>query len=101
MLKLTSLPSATVVKMAPDGAAAAAGDTAIQSGSAAPAAIASHRMCVLRITLLPKSVVPGAVMRLDVSHVDQWHDRRTHRSPAHEIRADPARVLALSLPRND
>ena len=45
---------------------------------------------------LPKSVVPGAVMCLDVGRVNQRHDRRTHRSPAHEIRADPARVLALS-----
>src|SRR5262245_35795728 len=59
MLKLTSLPSATVVKMAPDGASAAAGDTAIQSGNAATAATVSQRICALCMLFPPQSVTAG------------------------------------------
>src|SRR5215469_17833097 len=74
MLKLTSLPSATVVKMAPDGASAlAAVDALSASGNAAAAATISQRMCVLRIPCPPQVLWdPGrSHARLTSSRVDR------------------------------
>src|SRR5215469_17691864 len=73
MLKLTSLPLATVVKMAPDGASALAVDALSASGNAAAAATISQRMCVLRIPCPPQVLWdPGrSHARLTSSRVDR------------------------------
>src|SRR6266516_4183526 len=90
MLKLTSLPSATVVKIAPDGASAAAGDTAIHSGNAATAATASQRMCALSILCyLPKSVVPRARSPAPTSSTLTQRDDRRARPTAQTHNEDP------------
>src|SRR5215831_17710801 len=94
MLKLTSLPSATVVKMAPDGGDAAAGATESPSGSAATAATASQRTDLMRICVPPQTLrSPGGVIR-----VAQRHDPRA-RPTARTCRDARQRGSPLSLKR--
>src|SRR5215471_10837906 len=73
MLKLTSLPSATVVKIAPEGASALAEVTLSASGNAAAAATISQRMCVVRIRCPPQVCGSRAMSCALVSCVHRPH----------------------------
>src|SRR5215510_10366826 len=84
MLKLTSLPSATVVKMAPDGGDAAAGATESPSGSAATAATASQRTDLMRICVPPQTLrSPGGAIRVGHPPLPSGMTRALDRPPAH------------------